>query len=96
MTQPIAHISQNAAGDWLLQSLDDHCNGVADLAATFAAQFGMSTWGCEHTHAAKLLFDRVAITQNTDVPRAFADETITVNADNLTDGITIKEHLDCP
>lgn len=47
MTQPIAHISQNAAGDWLLQSLDDHCNGVADLAATFAAQFGMSTWGSE-------------------------------------------------
>lgn len=40
---------------------------------------------------ANLLFDRVAITQNTDVPRAFADYTITVNADNLPAGVTIKE-----
>ncbi len=47
MDQILAHISQNAAGDWRIQSLDDHANGVADLAAKFAAQFGMSAWGSE-------------------------------------------------
>lgn len=47
MTQIIAHIFQNDRGQWLLQSLDDHATGVADLASKFAAQFGMNTWGCE-------------------------------------------------
>lgn len=40
---------------------------------------------------ANLLFDRVTVTPNTDVPRAFADYTINVNADNLPAGITIQE-----
>ncbi|MGN0209617.1 MAG: CRISPR-associated endonuclease Cas3'', partial [Muribaculaceae bacterium] len=47
MKEIFAHITQNTTGQWRLQSLDDHANGVADLAAQFAAQFGMSTWGCE-------------------------------------------------
>ena len=40
---------------------------------------------------ANLLFDRVTVTPNTDVPRAFADYTINVNDDNLPAGITIQE-----
>ncbi len=40
---------------------------------------------------ANLLFDRVTVTPNTDVPRAFADYSINVNADNLPAGITIQE-----
>lgn len=40
---------------------------------------------------ANLLFDRVTVTPNTEVPRAFADYSINVNADNLPAGITIQE-----
>lgn len=47
MTQLLAHISQNSAGDWHIQSLNDHATGVANLAAKFAAEFGMSAFGLE-------------------------------------------------
>ena len=32
-------------GCWHLQSNEDHSKGVADMAASFAADFGMSSWG---------------------------------------------------
>lgn len=43
--QYISHLFQDYYGQWHFQSNEDHSNGVADLAAKFAAEFGMSEWG---------------------------------------------------
>lgn len=42
-TVTISHIYND--GEWHIQSNDDHCEGVARLAAEFASEFGMAEWG---------------------------------------------------
>lgn len=39
----ISHIYND--GEWHIQSNDEHCKGVAELAAEFASDFGMAEWG---------------------------------------------------
>lgn len=41
----ISHLYQLNNGCWVVQSNDDHCNGVAELASQFADKFGMGNWG---------------------------------------------------
>lgn len=41
----ISHLYCDAVGDWHIQSNDDHCKGVSELAALFASEFGMDEWG---------------------------------------------------
>lgn len=43
--EKISHLYKNECGEWIIQSNDSHCYGVADLAAGFASGFGMSGWG---------------------------------------------------
>lgn len=45
MSNIISHLKQGPSGDWTIQSNDEHCLGVAELAATFASEFGMAGWG---------------------------------------------------
>lgn len=43
----ISHLykSGDSDKDWVIQSNDDHCVGVASLAARFASEFGLGNWG---------------------------------------------------
>ena len=41
----IAHIKKDDTNTWCIQSNEEHQNGVADLAAKFAGEFGMAEWG---------------------------------------------------
>lgn len=41
----ISHIKQLDDGNWIFQTNDDHQNGVAQLASSFASEFGMGEWG---------------------------------------------------
>lgn len=51
----ISHLRQNKEnGLWIIQSNDEHQKGVAEMAASFAGQFGLSSWG----HALGLLHDK--------------------------------------
>ena len=44
--QLISHLYQNREnGQWMIQTNDEHQKGVADMAASFAGQFGLSSWG---------------------------------------------------
>lgn len=44
--QIISHLYQSKEdGQWIIQSNDDHQEGVAKMAAFFAGQFGLSSWG---------------------------------------------------
>lgn len=44
--QLIAHLYQSKEnGQWVIQSNDEHLKGVAKMAASFAGQFGLSSWG---------------------------------------------------
>ena len=43
-TDTLAHIRQDAAGCWLMHSLEEHLRGVAALAESFAAAFGAGDW----------------------------------------------------
>lgn len=45
MNKTISHLYQNADGSWIIQSNDAHISGVATLAARFAEEFGMASWG---------------------------------------------------
>lgn len=40
----ISHIKQTGS-DWIIQSNEEHQNGVANLASKFAGEFGMAEWG---------------------------------------------------
>lgn len=47
-TEPqfISHLYQDKEnGQWVIQTNEEHQNGVAELAEFFAAQFGLSAWG---------------------------------------------------
>ena len=51
----ISHLHQSKEnGLWIIQSNDEHLKGVAEMAASFAGQFGLSSWG----HALGLLHDK--------------------------------------
>ncbi len=39
----ISHLYND--GEWHIQSNEEHCKGVAELAAEFASEFGMAEWG---------------------------------------------------
>lgn len=42
----ISHLYRSAQdGRWVVQTNDEHAEGVADLAAKFASEFGLSNWG---------------------------------------------------
>ena len=42
----ISHLYQNREnGQWMIQTNDEHQKGVADMAASFAGQFGLPSWG---------------------------------------------------
>ena len=41
----ISHLYQNSDGCWIIQSNEEHSNGVANFASQFAGEFGMSEWG---------------------------------------------------
>lgn len=41
----ISHIYSDNDGRWHIQDNDAHCTGTADIAAGFAAEFGMDSWG---------------------------------------------------
>lgn len=41
----ISHLYQNTNGEWVIQSNEDHQNGVARLAKRFADDFDMPSWG---------------------------------------------------
>ena len=42
----ISHLYQNKVdGQWIIQSNDEHQRGVAEMADSFARQFGMGSWG---------------------------------------------------
>lgn len=44
--QLISHLYQNKeSGKWITQTNDEHQMGVAELAASFAGQFGLPFWG---------------------------------------------------
>ncbi len=43
-TNTLAHIRQDATGNWLMHSLEEHLRGVAALAESFAAAFDASDW----------------------------------------------------
>lgn len=46
MEKIISHIYyDNLKNDWIIQSNEEHSEGVAELASNFAASFGMSTYG---------------------------------------------------
>ena len=51
----IAHLRQiDNSNDWIIQSTEEHAQGVAELAAKFAADFNMESWG----NVAGLLHDK--------------------------------------
>lgn len=51
----ISHLYQDKkTGEWVVQTNDEHQMGVAELAAQFAGQFGLPTWG----HALGILHDK--------------------------------------
>lgn len=51
----ISHLyRQDDGGEWIIQTNDEHCAGVADMAANFASEFGLANWG----RVAGLLHDR--------------------------------------
>lgn len=53
--QLISHLRQNKEnGQWIIQSNDEHQKGVAEMAASFAGQFGLPSWG----YALGLLHDK--------------------------------------
>ena len=58
--EPIAHVRMSSAGEWVLHSLEGHCQSVAKLASDFAKLFGGSDWaylaGLWHDLGAKLSF----------------------------------------
>lgn len=41
----ISHLYQNKDGQWMIQFNEDHQKGVAEMAASFAGQFGLPSWG---------------------------------------------------
>ena len=44
--QLISHLYQNREnGQWMIQTNDEHQKGVADMAASFAGQFGLPFLG---------------------------------------------------
>lgn len=46
MKQIISHLYQDKSdGHWVIQSNEEHTNGVAKLASQFASEFGMASWG---------------------------------------------------
>ena len=46
MKEIISHLYQDkSGGHWVIQSNEDHTVGVAELAARFASEFGMASWG---------------------------------------------------
>lgn len=54
-TTIISHLYQNKkTGEWVVQTNDEHQMGVAELAAKFAGQFGLPSWG----HALGILHDK--------------------------------------
>lgn len=53
--QLISHLYQSTEnGQWIIQSNDEHQEGVAKMAASFAGQFGLPSWG----YALGLLHDK--------------------------------------
>lgn len=51
----ISHLHQSKEnGLWIIQSNDEHQKGVAEMAVSFAGQFGLSFWG----YALGLLHDK--------------------------------------
>lgn len=53
--QLISHLYQSKEnGQWIIQSNDEHQKGVAKMAASFAGQFGLPSWG----YALGLLHDK--------------------------------------
>ena len=49
----IAHVKQEKTGEWIVHSLEEHLDGVAELSEEFASQFGNGDW----VRAAALLHD---------------------------------------
>ena len=45
MNKIISHIRQDDDGQWMIQTNDEHQQGVAELAGKFAADFDMAAWG---------------------------------------------------
>lgn len=44
--QTISHLYKDqVSGQWIIQTNEEHQKGVAEFAAAFAGQFGLSTWG---------------------------------------------------
>lgn len=41
----ISHLYKGDENHWHIQSNEDHCVGVANLASGFADEFGMASWG---------------------------------------------------
>jgi CRISPR-associated endonuclease/helicase Cas3 len=41
---PVAHLRQDESGQWLEHELTDHLNGVANIASSFASEFGNADW----------------------------------------------------
>lgn len=41
----ISHIKQDHLGEWQIQTNEEHQQNVAELASSFASQFGMAEWG---------------------------------------------------
>ena len=41
----ISHLYRDEAGEWHIQTNEEHSEGVARLAADFASEFGMAEWG---------------------------------------------------
>ena len=41
--QIISHLYND--GEWHIQTNEEHCKGVAELAASFAKEFGYEQWG---------------------------------------------------
>ena len=45
MIKTISHLYQTPEGDWVIQSNEEHTEGVAKLASLFTSGFGMASWG---------------------------------------------------
>ena len=45
INEHISHLYRNDNGTWIIQTNSEHSRGVAQLASSFASDFGMSEWG---------------------------------------------------
>lgn len=79
----ISHLYRDKGnGEWIIQTNDEHQKGVAEMAAAFARQFGLPSWG----HALGVLHDKGK------ERLAFQQYIRRVNGLPVTDDKSYKEH----